>query len=69
MGLKEEINIGDYVMYKEGRNIVVDFDTKCPLKVIDIKFYNEVVCIFYENGEFDHYDSVIKCPSLILELI
>ena len=68
MGLKDEVSVGDYVIYKDSSNFVLDEDGR-PLKVVEIKVWLRKKCVFYENGEFDYYNSVVRCPSLLLELL
>lgn len=67
---KNKVVVGDIVCYIETNEVVTNEDGN-PLIVIDIK-YNRVVgslCVFYNNGAFDYYSQVKKCPKLIMELL
>ena len=68
MDSKEEISIGDYVMYTDTMRIVTDEDGN-PLKVIGFISEMFLPAIRYENGEFDWTENIMKAPSLLLELI
>ena len=68
MDSKNEVKVGDYVVYENG-SIVVGENEK-PLEVVAIKRkagYNR--CVIYCNGEFDNISDVRKCPALLLELL
>lgn len=67
MESKNEVKIGDYVMYEDG-SVVVDENEK-PLRVTQITNYFGRNCVFYYGGGYDFLHTVRKCHSLILELM
>lgn len=69
MDLKDEIKVGDYVIYKDSGEVVCDADTKCPLKIIDFTLRRGHVVALYENGEFDFLLDIQKASTLLLELL
>jgi hypothetical protein len=71
MGLKKEVEIGDYVRYKESGEIVYSLhneDRAIPSIVIEIKQIYRKKCVVYDDGAFDYYESVEPVPTLLLEL-
>jgi len=71
MDLKKEVEVGDYVRYKESGDIVYPFneeDQTIPCRVIEIKKLGRKKCVIYDDGAFDYYESVEPVPTLLLEL-
>lgn len=69
MDLKSEVKIGDVVCHKKSKYIVRHRDDEHRLaKIVDIRKKQGILCVIYDDGEFDYYDSVEKCPPLLLEL-
>jgi hypothetical protein len=69
MDSKKEIEIGDYVIYKDSREVVCDTDTNYPVKVITITVKGRELIVVYENGGYDFIKHLEKASPLLLELL
>jgi hypothetical protein len=68
MDSKNEVRVGDYVMYKEGGSIVTG-ENGNPLRVATINLSAYIPAVTYDNGEFDWLETIERAPALLLELI
>jgi hypothetical protein len=72
MGLKNEIKIGDSVLYKDSGEFVYSLwdgeYTPTLSIVVGIRSIGSRLCVVYDDGGFDYYEQVQTIPSLLLEL-
>jgi hypothetical protein len=71
MGLKNEIKIGDKVLYKDSGEFVYSLwdEELITLSVVkEIRHIGNRLCVVYDDGGFDYYEKVQTIPSLLLEL-
>jgi len=67
MDSKNEVRVGDCVMYKKG--VIATGDDGTPLRVIAIDLTASIPSVLYDNGEFDWLETVERAPSLLVELL
>ena len=68
MDSKKEIEIGDYVIYKDSGEVVCD-DVGDPTKVVKFKKKFARDAVMYEDGHFDFLNDIEKASPLLLELL
>ena len=68
MGSKKEVEIGDYVIYKQSGEVVCDRHGN-PIKIVEFWEVHSYSAVRYEDGGFDYVERIEKASSLLLELL